>query len=119
MAKKEFDYKGKHIVIEEDHPNAVVRIDNREFIAHHHHPDDDQGLAMWMSDEAFFATPDIQELARHFADYLYMFDDPNRILVDDEGNVIEKPKHHDPHGDDDDEPGSSGHHNHDTGGGGN
>ena len=39
----------------------------------------DKGLAMWMCDEAYFMSPDLKELAKHFADYGYMFDDPNRM----------------------------------------
>jgi uncharacterized membrane protein YgcG len=90
MARQEFSYKGKQIEIDEDHPHAVIRVDGREFHCHHHHREDDKGLAMWMCDEAYFATPDIKELARHFADYGYMFDDPNRVIVDDEGKVVDK-----------------------------
>jgi hypothetical protein len=88
MAKTEFMYKGKKIVIEDDHPNAVVSVDGREFTCHHHHGDKDKGLAMWMCDEAYFASPDLKELARHFADYGYMFDDPGRVLVNEAGEVV-------------------------------
>lgn len=91
MTDIEFMYKGKNIVIRQDHPHAVVSVDGREFRCHHHHPENDQaGLSMWMCDEAYFASPDIRELARHFADYGYMFDDPGRVVVNDEGDVVEK-----------------------------
>ena len=90
MPNQEFTYKGKRIVITEEHPGATVSVDGRQFTCHHHHTEDDKGLAMWMCDEAYFASPDIRELARHFADYGYMFDDPNRIVVDDAGNVIKR-----------------------------
>lgn len=88
MADIELSYKGKKIVIREQHPHAVVTVDGREFSCHHHHPPDEKGLAMWMCDEAYFMSPDLKELARHFADYGYMFDDPNRVRVDDSGAVI-------------------------------
>ena len=88
MADQEFVYKGKSIVIRDEHPDAVVSVDGREFRCHHHHPEEDQGLAMWMCAEAYFASPDIRELARHFADYGYMFDDPGRIIVDADGEVV-------------------------------
>jgi hypothetical protein len=91
MPDVEFDYKGKKIVIREAHPDAVISVDGREFRCHHHHPEEGRGLAMWMCAEAYFASPDIRELAKHFADYGYMFDDPGRAVVDDEGNVIRKP----------------------------
>jgi hypothetical protein len=96
MNSTEFTYKGKKIVIREEHPNAIVSVDGREFGCHHHHTENT--LAMWMCDEAYFASPDIKELARHFADYGYMFDDPSRVVVDNDGNVVkktdEKPRPH-------------------------
>lgn len=88
MADIEFSYKGKRIVIGEGHPDVTVSVDGREFRCHHHEPEDDQGLAMWMCDEAYFASPDIRELARHFADYGYLFDSPGRVLVDEAGDVV-------------------------------
>lgn len=88
MADMQFSYKGKPITVRETHPGAVVSVDGREFSCHHHHPPGDKGLAMWMCDEAYFASPDLKELAKHFADYGYMFDDPNRIVVDDSGTVV-------------------------------
>ncbi len=103
MPKMEFMYKGKKIVSEENHPDAFVSVDGRKFRCHHHHPEGDQGLPMWMCNEAYFASPDIKKLARHFADYGYMFDDPGRVLVDDEGNVIAP-------GDDGDNGEGHGHH---------
>ncbi len=45
-------------------------------------------MKAWMCDEAYFASPDIRELARHFADYGYMFDDPGRVVVDEAGEVV-------------------------------
>ncbi|MFD0366273.1 hypothetical protein ACFQZZ_32970 [Nocardia sp. GCM10030253] len=88
MAASEFTYKGKAIVIREDHPHAVVSVDGREFACHHHHGAGERGLAMWMCDEAYFASPEVRVLAKHFADYGYMFDDPNRIVVDSNGVVV-------------------------------
>jgi hypothetical protein len=88
MSDTEFRYKGKNIVIREDHPNAVVSVEGREFVCHHHHSEG--GLNMWMCAEAYFMTPDIKELARHFADYGYMFDDPGRVIVDETGKVVDK-----------------------------
>jgi hypothetical protein len=89
MSTAEFMYKGKRIAIREEHPNAVVSVDGREFACHHHHPEPGgTGLPMWMCDEAYFASPDIRELARHFADYGYMFDDPGRVVVDATGAVV-------------------------------
>ena len=88
MATTEFSYKGKHIVIGEGHPDVTVSVDGREFRCHHHHPEGDRGLAMWMCNEAYFASPDIRELARHFADYGYLFDAPGRVVVDEAGDVV-------------------------------
>ncbi len=88
MGDAEFMYMGKQIVIRDAHPNAVVSVDGREFHCHHHHPEDG-GLPMWMCDEAYFGSPDINELARHFADYGYMFDAPGRVVVNDEGVVVD------------------------------
>lgn len=90
MAETEFMYKGKRIVIREEHPAATVSVDGREFSCHHHHAHEDKGLAMWMCDEAYFASPDLKELAKHFADYGYMFDDPGRVVVNDAGEVVKK-----------------------------
>src|SRR5215207_1400700 len=105
MPDIEFAYKGKHIVIREEHPGAVVSVDGREFRCNHHHQEEGQGLTMWMCDEAYFASPDIRELARHFADYGYLFDAPGRVVVDEAGEVVrvgpKKP---------DEEPGGQGHH---------
>lgn len=88
MADIEFEYKGKAVVIREEYPQAVISVDGRKFACHHHPGPTEYGLAMWMCDEAYFASPDIRFLARHFADYGYMFDDPNRIVVDAEGMVV-------------------------------
>ncbi len=88
MADIEFSYKGKRIQIQDKHPRAIVSVDGREFSCHHHHPPEGHGLAMWMCDEAYFASPDVMELARHFADYGYMFDDPGRVPVNDAGEVV-------------------------------
>jgi hypothetical protein len=95
MAAREFMYKGKTITISEGHPDAVITVDGREFACHHHHPEGD-GLSMWMCDEAYFASPDIEELARHFADYGYMFDHPGRIVVDASGDVVKTGKDQNP-----------------------
>ena len=92
MADIEFSYKGKKIIIREEHPGAIVSVDGREFSCHHHHAPGEKGLAMWMCDEAYFASPDLKELAKHFADYGYMFDDPNRIVVNDAGKVVKPGK---------------------------
>jgi len=88
MAETEFLYKGKRIVIGEGHDDVTITVDGREFRCHHRHPEGDQGLAMWMCDEAYFASPDIRELARHFADYGYLFDAPGRVLVNEAGEVV-------------------------------
>ena len=56
MADIEFVYKGKKVVIREEHPGAVVSADGREFICHHHHGEAGHGLAMWMCEEAYFAS---------------------------------------------------------------
>jgi hypothetical protein len=93
MGDIEFMYMGKQIAIHEEHPNAVISVDGREFHCHHHQPEEDSpGLAMWMCDEAYFASPDIRELAKHFADYGYMFDDPGRIVVNEAGEVVDHTK---------------------------
>ena len=44
---------------------------------------------MWMCEEAYFASPDIKELARHSADYGYMFDDPGPVVVNEAGEVAQ------------------------------
>ena len=88
MPDMEFSYTGKKIVVKEAHPNATVSVDGRVFKCHHHHAPDDKGLAMWMCDEAYFMSADLKDLAKHFADYGYMFDDPTRVRVDDSGAVI-------------------------------
>lgn len=116
MTDAAFDYKGKQIVIREQHPDAVVSVDGREFRCHHHHPKEDQGLAMWMCEEAYFASPDIRELARHFADYGYMFDDPGRVLVDESGEVVERGGGP-PHDHEDPDPGPAAPEDHGAGGG--
>lgn len=91
MGDTEFLYMGKKIEIHDEHPNAVVSVDGREFHCHHHHPEAG-GLPMWMCDEAYFASPDLNELAMHFADYGYMFDAPGRVVVNDEGVVVDQTK---------------------------
>ena len=90
MSDAEFSYMGKQITIREEHPNAIITVDGREFHCHHHHPEEGApGLPMWMCDEAYFASPDVRELAKHFADYGYMFDSPGRIVVNEEGEVVD------------------------------
>lgn len=84
--KTQFSYKGKQITITETHPDAVISVDGRDYKCHHHHGE--KGLAMWMCAEAYFMSPDINELARHFADYGYMYDDPGRVVVDEDGKLI-------------------------------
>jgi hypothetical protein len=91
MAEVHFGYKGKQVAIVEKHPDAVVEIDGRGFSCHHHHEQSGVGLAMWMCEESYFASPDIRELARHFADYGYLFDAAGRVRVDGDGNVITTP----------------------------
>jgi hypothetical protein len=93
MSETEFMYMGKQITIHEEHPHAVISVDGREFHCHHHHPEEGApGLTMWMCDEAYFASPDIKELAKHFAEYGYMFDDPGRIVVNEAGEVVDHTK---------------------------
>jgi hypothetical protein len=92
MTDTQFMYMGKQITIREDHPHAVVTVDGREFHCHHHHLEEGVGLAMWMCDEAYFASPDLITLARHFADYGYLFDAPGRVVVDDDGKVVDHTK---------------------------
>jgi hypothetical protein len=117
--RTEFSYKGKKIVIEEDHPHAVVTVDGRAFTCHHHHLEEGKGLPMWMCVEAYFTSPDLKELARHFADYGYMFDDPNRVVVDDDGNVIKRDQNNRPPGKKkpDEKPEAGEHGGHDPAGG--
>lgn len=91
MSDAEFMYMGKKVAIHEEHPNAVVSVDGREFHCHHHH-EEHGGLPMWMCDEAYFASPDLNELARHFVDYGYMFDAPGRVVVNDDGQVVDHTK---------------------------
>lgn len=119
MTETEFMYMGKQIVIRNEHPDAVVVVDGREFRCHHHHPEEGAGLAMWMCEEAYFMSPELQELARHFADYGYMFDSPGRVAVDDQGKVVDQVGHgggheHPGHGGGPEQPepieGGDGHH---------
>lgn len=120
MADMEFNYKGKKILIHDKHPHATVSVDGREFSCHHHHPQEGRGLPMWMCDEAYFASPDVKELARHFADYGYMFDDPGRVLVNDAGEVVavttKKPPVKTPPTEPDKKSGAGGHAGHGGGG---
>lgn len=92
MSDTEFMYMGKKVTIREEHPNAVVSVDGREFHCHHMHSEEGAGLAMWMCDEGYFASPDLNEMARHFADYGYMFDAPGRVVVNDDGKVVDHTK---------------------------
>lgn len=82
----QFSYKGKQIKITETHPDAVISIAGRDFKCHHHHGE--TGLPMWSCDEAYFMSPDIRELARHLADYGYMYNDPGRVVVGEDGKVV-------------------------------
>ncbi|WP_280267117.1 hypothetical protein [Nocardia wallacei] len=88
MSGTEFRYRGKTVVIREHHPHATISVDGREFTCHHHPGPGENGFAMWMCDEAYFGAADIRELAWHFADYGYMFDDPDRVVVDSGGAVV-------------------------------
>ena len=78
MKETRFMYKGKEVTVQDNHPEGTVIVGKRKFKVSHHHMG---GLAMWMCDEAYFASPDLMELARHFVDYGYMFDAPGRIIV--------------------------------------
>lgn len=78
MKETRFKYRGADVIVQDDHPNGTVIVGKRKFKVSHHHAG---GLAMWMCEEAYFATPDLMELARHFVDYGYMFDSPGRIVV--------------------------------------
>lgn len=94
MSDSEFMYMGKKIVIQEEYPNATVSVDGRDFKCHYDEAKDGQGLGMWVCDEAYFTSPDLTQLARHFADYGYMFDAPGRVVVDDAGAVVDRPDAH-------------------------
>lgn len=80
MNESRFSYKGNEVVVQDDHPNAVVQVGKRKFKMTHHHAEG--VLAMWMCDEAYFASPDLMELARHVVDYGYLFDAPGRVVVE-------------------------------------
>jgi len=95
MDNLSFPYRGKRIVISEQHPNATVSVDGRIFSCHHHHEREGHGLPMWMSEEAMFASPDLTALARHFADYIYLLDDPHRVMVNERGDVVRPQAHPD------------------------
>lgn len=88
MSDTEFMYKGKRIAVREHHPHAMVSVDGRAFRCHYHRAEGGRGLDMWMCDEAYFASADIRFLARHFADYGYMFDNPDRIVVNSDGVLV-------------------------------
>lgn len=81
MKETRFMYKGAEVVVQDNQPEGTVTVDKRKFKVSHHH---EGGLAMWMCDEAYFASPDLMELARHFVDYGYMFDAPGRHVVRNE-----------------------------------
>lgn len=79
MKETRFMYKGVEVIVQDDHPDGTVTVGKRKFkVSHHHTP---SGLQMWVCDEAYFTSPDLMELARHFVDYGYMFDAPGRIVV--------------------------------------
>ena len=105
-------YKGRllKITVRGD-GTATVDIDGRTFSCTHHtggvhgasqgahasmhgsgHNNEPVGLPMWMCDEAYFGSFDLIDLAKHFADFGYMFDDPNRIVCDEHGNVVKPAK---------------------------
>lgn len=100
-------YKGKTLTITQTPVTAVVEVDGSEYTCTWHeggvhgashsgghrahgHDMEPVGLPMWMCDEAYFGAFDLIDLARHFADYDYMFNDPNRIVCDIDGNVIDR-----------------------------
>jgi hypothetical protein len=74
MAVREFSYKGKKVKVDQpDDQHAEVTIDRRKFrFMQHGDP-----LPMWMCDEAYFASPDLEESIRHIVDYWH-------IVTDDE-----------------------------------
>lgn len=78
MKERNFQYKGMDVTIQEDRPRGTVYVGDRKFELTYEQMG---GLPMWTSEEAFFATPDVMELARHFVDYIYLFDAPGRIIV--------------------------------------
>ena len=89
MAVIKVNYKGKTLSIDEKDGTATVEVDGRPFGCMYH--EREVGMPMWMCNEAYFGAYDLIELARHFADYGYMFDDPGRIVVDRDGNVVKPP----------------------------
>lgn len=94
-----FPYKGQDITIHVRGDIAHVHVD-KKVIPCMLHPGN---LPMWMCNEAYFGTPDITELARHMADYHYMFNDPNRAPVQTHFNITGNPH---------DEPGDGHDHDH-------
>ena len=79
MTETRFMYKGIEVIVQDDHPNGTVIVGKRKFKVSHHHAE--SGLSMWACDEAYFMSPDLKELAKHFVDYGYMFDAPGRVIV--------------------------------------
>ena len=78
-----------HTAFDEKDGKATVEVDGRPFGCMYH--EREVGMPMWMCNEAYFGSFDLIELARHFADYGYMFDDPNRIVCDNAGDVVKPP----------------------------
>ena len=97
MKERKFRYKGIDVTIIEDPPQGIVYVGDRRFDLTYEQMG---GLPMWTSEEAFFATPDVMELARHFVDYIYLFDSPGRIIV--RGGHGHDPDHGDNHDHDED-----------------
>lgn len=75
MAVREFSYKGKNVMIDQpDDQHADVTIEDRTFTFVRH---GQGGLPMWMCDDAYFASPELEDAVRHLIDYWY-------IVTDDE-----------------------------------
>jgi hypothetical protein len=69
-------YKGFDVAIDyKDADHADLKIADRTFaLTRHEGP-----LQPWMCDEAYFGSPDIEDVARHLVDYWYIYsDDENR-----------------------------------------
>ena len=72
MAVREFSYKGKNVKVDQpDDQHADVTIGRRKFSFEQH----GDPLPMWMCDESYFGSPDLDETIRHLIDYWYIVDD--------------------------------------------
>lgn len=85
MATSILPYKGKHVEIERREDRATVRVDGIKFECALH---TGGPLGLWHCNHAYFATPDLRELARHFVDFLYVYQDPNTAPP-----PVESPEH--------------------------